>query len=130
MKLKLILQKVIPNMLIHWIDGKEIIASRNYVLYISKDGGKTFNKLVDINIAKLFKVLAFSRLASRAFRLGIRALIKLKNNVILAIANGKVFRFENGKIELVYSFKRGIGPLRDGLCEDERGNIYVGEFFK
>ncbi|MHA1705033.1 MAG: hypothetical protein ACTSUX_03025, partial [Promethearchaeota archaeon] len=106
------------------------ITSQNYVLYTSKDLGKTFNKLTDIKVSPIHKFLSNSRLLSRALRLGVRALLKLKNGDILIIANGKIFLFNKKKIQIIYSFERGIGPLRNGLCEDERGNIYVGEFFK
>ncbi|MEM2703157.1 MAG: sialidase family protein [Candidatus Bathyarchaeia archaeon] len=115
-------------MIVHWVDNGEIVASRGYTLYVSKDS-ETFRKLVNIRIPPLYKVISHSRLLSRALRLGIRALLKLKNGDILLIANGKMFLHSKGASHMVYSFEHGVGPLRDGLCEDDNGNIYIGEYF-
>jgi len=65
----------------------------------------------------------------RGLRLGVRTLLKLRSGTIVCIANGKVFRFEKCKLDHVSSFERGVGPLRNGFCEDEKGNVYVGEYF-
>ena len=127
--LKLRIIRKIPGMTVHWIDGEKIIASRNYSIYISKDCGATFCKIFDVNVSSLLKILSRSRLIERGLRLGIRALLKLRSNAILCIANRRVFRFENGKLSHVFYFERGVGPLRNGLCEDEKGNVYMGEYF-
>lgn len=129
MSIKLKIQKIIPEMKIHWIDEAGILASSRYELYLINDYGNTFSKIIDIKTFALSSTLAKFRLFRRAFRLGIRALLKLKNGVVLVVANGKVIRCNNGENEIVYSFERGIGPLRDGLCEDNKGGIYIGEYF-
>jgi len=129
MSVRLEIEKIIPGMKVHWIDGEGILVSNRYALYSSKDYGNTFSKMIDVKTFASHDILARSRLLCRAFRLGIRALLKLKNGVILAVANGKVIRCNNGKSEIIYSFEKGIGPLRDGLCEDNKGNIYIGEYF-
>ena len=129
MPLKLVIRKAIPSMVVHCVDGEEIWASSYYTLYVSKDGGETFSKVTDIKVQPMMKMLGNSRIISRAFRLGIRTLRKLKNDAILVNANGKVLRLANERVEVVYSFEKGVGPLRDGWCEDEKGNIYIGEYF-
>jgi len=129
MSLKLLIQKMIPNMVAHYIDDEEIWVSSNYTLYTSQDEGITFNKVVDLEVAFLMQMLGRSRLFTRALRLGIRSLKKLNNGTILAIADRKIFRLKDGQCEIVHSFKNGFGPLREGWCEDEKGNCYMGEYF-
>lgn len=129
MSLKLIIQKMIPNMVAHYINHDEIWASSNYTIYTSRDEGVTFNKVVDLKVPFLMRMLGRFRLSTRAFRLGIRSLRKLKNGTILAIADRKIFRLKDDQLEVVHSFKRGFGPLREGWCEDDKGNCYLGEYF-
>jgi len=53
-RLKLRIIRKILGMTVHWIDGEEIIASRNYSIYISKDCGATFRKIFDVSARCLF----------------------------------------------------------------------------
>lgn len=129
MTLKLVIEKIIPNMIVHCVDDEEIWASLNYTLYRSKDGGMSFNKVTDLGVPLVMQVLGKSRLFTRALRLGIRTLRKLKSGTILVIANRKLFRLRNGEAEVTYAFKRGLGPMREGWCEDDRGGCYLAEYF-
>lgn len=122
-------QKTIPNMIVHWVDYGEIWTSSGYTLYTSKDGGITFNNTVDLKVPSLTRIFGKSRLLARAFRLGIRDLRKLKSGTILVIANRRIFRLGDVGFKVVFSFKRGLGPLREGWCEDDEGNCYMSEYF-
>lgn len=116
-------------MFILYVNNDEIWASSNYTLCVSKDAGNNFNKVVDLKVPFLWKALGKFRLSSRAFRLGIRDLRILKSETFLVIAAKKIFRLKGGEFEVVHSFKRGLGPLRGGWCEDDKGNCYLGEYF-
>lgn len=129
MCLKLVIQKALPNMLVHWVDRREIWASSNYTLHTSKDRGETFVKMCDLRVNPVTRMLGKSRLVARAFRLGIRDLRKLKSGAILVVADRKIFRSNNGEFKMVHSFRKGFGPLREGWCEDNEGNCYLGEYF-
>jgi len=129
MSLKLVIQKAVPNMLVHWVDRREVWASSNYTLYISKDRGETFIKMADLSVNPLTRMFGKSRFIARALRLGIRDLRKLKSGTILMIADKKIFRSSNGTFKIVHSFTNGLGPLREGWCEDDKGNCYLGEYF-
>lgn len=129
MSLKLVTEKTIPSMTVHWVDDEEIWASSNYTLYRSKGGGITFNKMVDLEVPSLMRWLGKFRLTTRALRLGIRSLRKLSSETILVVAGRRLFRLKDGKPEVVYSFRKGVGPLREGWCEDNKGNCYLAEYF-
>jgi hypothetical protein len=129
MSLKLVIQKEVPNMLVHWIDDSEIWASSNYTLYRSNDEGITYGKFVDLNVSSLMRLLGKSRLIARGLRLGVRDLRRLKSGTILVIADRKIFRSKNGRFQAVHFFQNGLGPLREGWCEDDSGNCYLGEYF-
>jgi len=129
--MKFIIKKTFPNLLVHYLDQEEIWASRNYSLYLSNDKGNTFNKIINLKVPVIFSLLGQSRIFSRALRLGVRTMRKLKSGTILVIANRNIYRLDNSlrQFKQVHSFKKGFGPLREGWCEDEEGNCYVGEYF-
>jgi len=129
MRLKLAVRKTIPNMIVHWVDQGEVWASRNYTVFTTGDEGETFNKLADLKVPSFSRVLGKSRLLSRAFRLGIRDLRKLKSRTVLVIGDRKIFRSKNGESEVVYSFREGFNPLREGWCEDNNENCFLAEYF-
>lgn len=129
MSLKLIIEKTIPNMIVHWVDDGEIWASSNYALYRSKNEGINFNKEIDLRVPLWSRVLGKFRLSARGLRLGVRSLRILKSGTVLAIADRKIFRGKDGEFDIVYSFKRGFGPLREGWCEDDKGNCYLAGYF-
>jgi hypothetical protein len=129
MPLELEIQKTIRKMIVHWVDQTEIQASSGYTLYSSRDEGQTFDKTVDVQVSSSARMLVKSRLLSRALRLGIRDLRKLKSGTTLLVADRKIFRIESGDFKPVLSFKHGFGPLREGWCEDAEGACYLSEYF-
>lgn len=126
--MKLEIQKTMPNMIVHWVDDDVIWTSSNYSLYTSRDGGNTFSKVTDLKVPLWARLLGRFRLTARALRLGIRSLRILGTTTILAIADRKVFRLRDGELQVVHSFERGFGPLREGWCEDDKGNCYLAEY--
>jgi hypothetical protein len=116
-------------MVIHQVVQGDIWASSNYAIYKSRDEGITFKEVAGLRVPLLTQMLGKFRLPARTFRLGIRCLRRLKSGTILIVADKKVFRLEDGEFEVVYSFNKGLGPLREGLCEDIDGNCYLGEYF-
>jgi len=127
--MRLEIQDIIPNMTIHCTNKGAIWASSSYSIYESEDEQCRFNKRIDLKTQVRLPALGKFRLPARALRLGIRSLRILRNGTILAIANGTIFRIENDEARIVHSFERGVGPLRQGWCEDKVGNIYIGEYF-
>lgn len=116
-------------MVIHWIDHNEMWSSSGYKIYYSRDYGNTFNIIKEIPVSPLINALYKSRILCRLLRLGVRAFLKLKNGSILIVISRKMFLLSNGSLREVFSFEHGIGPLTNGLCEDPKGNIYLGEYF-
>jgi len=127
--LELVVQKMIPNMVAQYVDPEEIWVTSNYTLYTSRDELVTLNRVVDLEVPFWMRTLGRFRLTTRALRLGVRGLRKLKSGTILAIADRKIFRFRDNELKAVHSFQRGFGPLRQGWCEDADGNCYLGEYF-
>jgi len=129
MSLKMIIKKTVPNMIVHCVEDDEIWASSNYTLYRSKDEGTTFNKVADLPVPFMISILGRVSLFARALRLGVRSMRKLKSGTVLVVANRKLFRLTGNKFKVVYCFKRGLGPMREGWCEDEKENCYMAEYF-
>lgn len=129
MSLRITIEKTIPNMIVHWVDDGEIWASSNYTLLRSKDGAETFQKIIDLEVPFLLRGLGKCRLTTRALRLGIRAMRKLNSGTILIAANRRLFRITNDRIEVTHTFKKGFGPMREGWCEENKGDCYLAEYF-
>ncbi len=129
MAFELVIQRKMPNTVVHYVNRDEVWVSSNYSLYRSKDRGFTFSKVIDLPVPFVMRLVARSRLPARALRLGVRGLRKLKSGTVLVIADGRIFRVREGEIQVVHSFERGRGPLREGWCEDDSGNCYLGEYF-
>jgi len=128
--MKLEIKRIIPNMLVHWASSGELLATSNYSIYTSKDEGETFRRVTELRVHFLSQAASRFKFFSRVFRLGIRDVRKLKSNTLLAIADRKLFRIANGESQVTYSFKHGFGPLREGWCEDNEGNLYLSEYFQ
>jgi hypothetical protein len=129
MPLALEIQKTVPHMIAQWADQAEVQTSSGYSIYSSRDECQTFNKIADLKVTSLTKGFGKSRLLTRAMRLGIRDLRKLKSGTTLAIADRKIFRAENDDFKPVFHFRQGFGPLREGWCEDNEGICYLAGYF-
>jgi hypothetical protein len=127
MQLKIL--KTIPNFQAQWIEDEEIWYSSNLGIYRADSWASLPQKIANLESTFYMKTLSKSRLAARALRLGVRSFLRLSNGTILIVANRCIFRLNDNDLNKVYALERGIGPLRNGLCEDPKGNVYVGEYF-
>lgn len=123
------IQEKIPNFVVQYIDGEEILASSNYTIFRSQDGGRTFKRVINLPISNYSRFMGKCTLFSRALRLGIKTIIKLVNGTILAVASKQIFHIKDDEVRTVHTFHKGFGPLRKGWCEDNNGNCYFGEYF-
>lgn len=128
-QLQLEIFKNFPGFQAQWINDQELWSSSNFGIYYSDTITSTPKKIFDLEMPFYMRALSNSRLAARAFRLGVRSFLRLTNGTILIIANKCIFRFEGNHLNKVHTLERGIGPLRNGMCEDQRGNVYLGEYF-
>ena len=118
-----------PNSEAQWINDKELWTSVNYAIYYAEAWDSKPKKIADLKIPFFMKKLSKLRLATRALRLGVRSFLRLRSGTIIVVANKRLFRLNDNKLSLAYMFERGVGPLRNGLCEDQKGNVYAGEYF-
>jgi hypothetical protein len=109
--------------------NQDVWASANYTLYLSRDAGDSFSKVAEVPGPFWARLLGKFRLFERSLRLGIKSIRVLKSGTILAIAGGKIIRGQGDKFSVVHSFQNGLGPAREGWCEDGEGNCYAGEYF-
>ncbi|OEC86103.1 hypothetical protein A9507_11665 [Methanobacterium sp. A39] len=123
------IQEKIPNFVIQHMDGEEILASSNYTIFRSRNGGHTFKRIISLPVPFYSRFMGECTLFSRALRLGIKTIIKLANGTILAVASKQIFHIKDGEVSIVHTFYKGFGPLRKGWCEDGNGNCYFGEYF-
>ncbi|MBI4333587.1 MAG: hypothetical protein HY673_20175 [Chloroflexi bacterium] len=121
--------KTVPDLLVHHIRGKEVWASSRYTIYRGEGGLSNLSPVAETPCPLTGRLMTRCRLLRRGLRLGIRGLKILRSGTVLAIANKGMFRLRGGEIAPVHSFSHGFGPLREGWCEDEKGNVYLSEYF-
>jgi hypothetical protein len=119
----------IPDFTIQYQDRDELWFSARYTIYRGSGDLNAIIKMFEIPAGPIQRTLGRSRLLSRVGRFGIRTLLKLKTGTILAVSDGKIFRIQDGNVEERHIFRYGIGPLRYGWCEDDRGHCFLGEYF-
>lgn len=127
--MQLTILKTIPKFQAQWVDNEEVWYSSNFSIYHADSWASEPQKIANLESPFYIMALSKSRLAARAFRLGVRSFLRLSNGTILIVANKTIFRLKDNNLSKVYTLERGVGPLRNGLCEDAKGNVYAGEYF-
>jgi hypothetical protein len=126
--MKLIIRRYIPNTLLHTIEDKNIWVSSHLTIYLSKDECNSFEPVISLENF-ISKTVGRIKFIERLLRLDIRLFRKLESGTLLVITNRKLFKVKGKKAHVAFKFRRGVGPLREGLCEDNEGNCYMGEYF-
>lgn len=117
---------------VHLVDGHRIWATQNTALVVSGDAGKTWRRMTTIPTESWKQILGSFSFSRRLLRLGIHNVVKLKNDTILAVSNGKIYRFAvatSSQPEIVHALRRGKRPLKNGLTVDNHDRIFYGEYF-
>jgi hypothetical protein len=123
-------QLIHHKLTLQWVSATGWFATRGYEVWYSNDSGKSWIIKGKLNTG--FKSW-FSKypLIAQAGRMGIQNLIQLNSGTVLCVADGVVLRsVDKGTTFLPYfSDFSGSRPLRTGLCQDNFGRIYLGEYF-
>jgi hypothetical protein len=114
---------------VHKIEGEAIYASRGYEIISSPDGGKNWEVDGFVHAPWWRRNLDSIPLFRRISRGGVAYILPQKDGARLCVLAGMIARAEAGSPEYrcVFRFSKGSRPLN--LCQDERGNIYWGEYF-
>jgi hypothetical protein len=119
------------NLTLHWASNNGWFATRGYEIWHSANQGVSWTK---VNLLKsgLKNWCAKHPFMSQACRFGINNLICLSSGTIICVADGVVYRSEDQATSFssVFSEFQGRGPLRQGICQDHIGRIYIGEYWR
>jgi hypothetical protein len=98
-------------------------------LLISKDHAATFQVIAIYQKDAIDKIAGLCRILSRLFRVGLNAVLPLREGSILGIARKRILRCNPGESKLIPAFRipRGSRPLN--VCQIPSGEIYFGEYF-
>lgn len=127
------------GLVIQYARGDTLWASRGYTIYKSTDKGHSFDK--NFRIPVPYASLSFlgnSNFLRKKYRLyDISELKVLESGTYVVFAGGYIFRsYDRGKsFNIVgslryYGMGEGRGVLPQGIAEDNRGNIYFGEYLR
>jgi hypothetical protein len=118
------------SLMLQWVSSDIWYATKGYQIWSSVNQGKSWLLLSKLrwDILSSFSTIPF---ISQAGRLGIYSLLRLNSGTILCIADGKIYRSVDGgtSFNVVFSEFVGRRPLRMGICQDNLGRIYLGEYF-
>ena len=124
------LQQVHPNLTIQWASNDHYFATRGYEIFFSGDEGKSWQSKGKIRRGILSSAAA-NPLIAQVGRLGIQSLLQLASKSILCIADGVLYRTDSIEYNFtsVFSEFTGRRPMRMGVCQDNLGRIFFGEYF-
>ena len=113
-----------------WCSGTDWYATRGYEIWHSVDHGMTWTHKSTLNTGWGNRICRFPLLA-QVGRLGIHNLACLSSGTILCVTHSVVHRSIDGGVTFVPVFTefRGRRPLRQALCEDDTGRVYLGEYW-
>lgn len=114
-----------------YYDDDVLWASRNRGIMVSYDGGETWDTVTRLWAGPQDVLLSRDSLMSRFLRLGIRQYVQIDRESFLAFANRQIFYWRKGidRPIVVGKVRRGVGPLRQGCCQDATGTCYYGEYW-
>jgi len=116
------------NFFILYVEDKYWIGAKGYKLYkydVESQEWKYFSRLKE-GAMSVFSEFFLTR---RFFRAEIRNLYVFRDNTIMCIAKKGIYKYNsrNHIFEKAFHIKRGSRPLN--LCQDDKGDIYFGEYF-
>ena len=123
------LQLLHRNLTLQWVSSNAWFATKGYEIWDSTDEGKSWNKRSKVK-SGIISWCSNNPFIAQAGRLGIQNLIQLKSGTLLCIADGIVFRSVDKGISFAPIFSDFLGrrPLRMGICQDNFGRVYLGEY--
>ncbi len=118
------------NLNLHWISSADWFASRGYEIWHSLDQGASWRLKGILKVSRK-RWAAGLPLLAQSLRLGIHNLIRLASGTLICIADGTVYRSldEGSTFAPVLSGFNGYRVLRNGICQDNTGRIYMGEYW-
>jgi len=128
--MKLMLERIIPNLRIQTIFYNIIIASRGYKIYTSNDFGKTWVFRNSVPVAYNKYINSNIRIISRLFRNGITSILHLFGNRVLICCDREMFlsNLNFDTFERVNVPTRFFQLLDNNICKTNKF-IYYGEYF-
>ena len=99
-------------------------------MFISYDYGNTWERILHIPGWENFKLSKeINLLFNRLFRRGIHHIITIDSDIILIIANSRVYRYNMKSFELTESHLTFPGSRPLTISKDVYGNVYLGEYY-
>lgn len=128
--MRLIIEKIIPNLRIHTIISGSLVASCGYKIYKSEDGGETWKFCNKLPVQCYKQFLSKNRMVSRLSRMGISQIKQIFEDKLLICCDRNMFLSD---LSFSY-FKRVNIPIRffqlldRSICVTPE-YIYYGEYF-
>jgi hypothetical protein len=118
------------NLILHWVGANNWYASRGYEIWRSADQGESWTNASVLKHDWKRWAARFPLLAQIG-RLGIQNMIGLADEALLCVADGVLYRSidQGTTFDPVLTSFHGRRPLRKGICLDQAGRIYLGEYW-
>ena len=122
-------KKGIGSYVVEWADSRGYILSKLNRLYFSADLNPPYRFIGAFPAPLLQRILARNRVAQRALRFMYYNVIGITSERIFVTFQKSLGVFENGEFSAIFGQLRPSKVLRGGCALDDRGGIYLGEYF-
>lgn len=109
-------------------DSEGVWLARGMKYWKASYDGEVIGKKLSVGGA-VDKLLSMHRLSRQLLRLGIHHILPLSNGNVLVSAKKKTYIVDSyGRVVNTFVGFRGNKPAQFGICEDDEGNIFFGEY--
>ena len=113
---------------IEWAEAGNFYLSRRNTLYHAENLKPPFKPIAVIDAAFWKRAASFSRLAQRLLRFQVTNVVPLAGGDLFVTFDKSVGRVRNGKFQPLSGLTRPCRVLRAACAQDEKGDIYFGEY--
>lgn len=121
-----------PGIQVHWNCNGTLWASRGSDIITSSDNGRNWDNVATLPTRPVARLLGTVGPLRRLLRLDIRSYLQLSGHEFMVFRAGNIFRWRYGDTQptCIGRVRRGKGPLPQGVCVDDKGNCYYGEYWR
>lgn len=127
--MKLEVQRRYPNHRVFWVDPERALATHGYTVFQIGSGGSR-ERVAAYRASLVDRLLTGFRLTRQGLRLGFHNLWPLADGSMVAIVKKTLLKKPAGSREfrVVGRLRWGNKPGLEGLCVDDQGLVYYGEY--
>ena len=114
--------------LVHYVSENMAVASRCNRLYLSHDGGDSWQHFCTLPLPLALRARASSRLTRRLFRAMVHHVVRYEERRLVIVAYGRIYRYDLQRKALLPEQAPVCGSRPLALCQADASRLYYGEY--